>query len=95
MQVLTSTHFKQELVFTMMMVALGSLGMSISLPTGPVIFTSCPCFRSPAYQLPVQQTKKEWRNLAGEEKINTKIKIASHHHISPSDQRINRSKMKS
>ena len=34
---------------TIMTVALGSLGMSISLPTGPVIFTSAPGFRSPAF----------------------------------------------
>lgn len=30
-----------------MMVALGSFGMSISFPTGPVIFTSAPAFKSP------------------------------------------------
>lgn len=32
---------------TIMTVALGSLGMSISFPTGPVILTSAPGFKSP------------------------------------------------
>ncbi len=32
---------------TMMMVAFGSVGISISLPTGPVIATSSPGFKSP------------------------------------------------
>lgn len=31
----------------MMMVALGSFGISISLPTGPVMVTSLPGFKSP------------------------------------------------
>lgn len=35
---------------TMMMVALGSFGISISFPTGPVIFTSAPGFKSPEMQ---------------------------------------------
>jgi len=36
------------LKLTIIILALGSLGMSISLPTGPVIWTSAPGFRSPA-----------------------------------------------
>lgn len=31
----------------MMMVAFGSFGISISFPTGPVIFASSPAFKSP------------------------------------------------
>lgn len=41
------TDIEVALKFTMMIVALGSFGMSISFPTGPVIFTSDPGFKSP------------------------------------------------
>lgn len=36
-----------EMVNTIIIVALGSFGISISFPTGPVIFTSAPGFKSP------------------------------------------------
>lgn len=39
--------FWLDYIYTIMIVALGSLGMSISLPTGPVICTSDPGFKSP------------------------------------------------
>ena len=45
--IFTQTNLKTE--HTMIIVALGSLGISISFPTGPVIFTSAPGFKSPAY----------------------------------------------
>lgn len=43
--------------FTIITVALGSLGISISFPTGPVILTSAPGLRSPGEQTAGNQFK--------------------------------------
>jgi hypothetical protein len=44
----TGSELDLALKLTIIILALGSFGMSISLPTGPVIWTSAPGFRSPA-----------------------------------------------
>lgn len=49
--VLDDNRRKPSRHYTIIMVALGSLGMSISFPTGPVIFTSALQLMSPGNQI--------------------------------------------
>lgn len=47
----------------MMMVALGSFGISISLPTGPVMVTSLPGFKSPEKRENLNQDALHTHNI--------------------------------